>query len=327
MINKTSKTVICTAMCLLFAISTSCAYATDIIAFGDGSKNVIISDNGSGIKPEDISASTPYIEGEFRFSIDSYNDTDDGYNPNQYPKETYDRALDAYYAFSMIESVSQTVQNSEIGFSVRFANQGKIKEEFIEGDVKIISASDSTDSVLNGSAASLKRGDIVYFDRNLDGKIKSISLIMRPPSRDIITSPTDYGTNFELLFSDNNYVASFNQWSALTYGNVAQAGRGVTQYAFGLSAYKLKNTLYLLNKSGDLSSALEIYMNKNASVYICDLNSKNGIEVGDVSSISSAITSKQFYNGGIISFDEASYSYALVRLVDSIAVDIAYYIY
>ena len=324
MINKTLKSVIGTAMCLVFAICTSCAYAADIIAFGNGSKNVIISDNGSGIKAKDISSSVPYVEGEFRLSIDSGSKIHNNYNPNEYPKETYDKALDAYYAFSMIESVSQTVQNSEIGFSVRFANQGKIKEEFIESDVKIISTSDSTDSVLNGTAALLKRGDIVYFDRKLDGKIKSISLIMRPPSQDIITSPTDYGTNFELLFSDNNYVASFNQWSVLNYGNSAQSG---TQYAFGLSAFKLQNTLYLLNKSGDLSSALEIFMNKNASVYICDMSSKRGIEVGDISSVSPALTSSQFYNGGTISFDEAGYSYALVRLVDSIAVDIAYYIY
>ncbi len=325
--KNTIKTVIATIFMLMLLTNLLCVhtYAYEkIVAFGEGNKKTVISNNGLDLNFDDLLANVPHIEGEFCFSINN-SATNDGYNPNNYPKETYDKALDAYYAFSMIESVSQTVKDSESGYTVRFANQGKIKEEFIEGDVKIISTSDSTDLLFDSNASVLKRGDIVYFDRKLDGKIKSISLIMRPPSQDIINSTVNYGTNFELLFSDNNYVASFNQWSVLAYGNSAQAG--VTQYAFGLSAYKLQNTLYLLNKSGNLSSALEIFMNKNASVYVCDLTSKRGIEVGDISSIYNTLTSKQFYDGGTVSFDEARYSYALVRLVDGIAVDIAYYIY
>lgn len=327
MIIKTLKTVITTVLALMILTNLLCVHTyayENIIAFGEGSKKTIISNNSLNFK--DISVSLPHIEGEFCFSIRNSH-KDDGYNPNNYPKETYEGALDAYYAFSMIESVSQTVKSSETGFTVRFANQGKIKEEFIAEDVKIISTSDSTDSLFDSNASVLKRGDIVYFDRKLDGKIKSISLIMRPPSQDIITAPVNYGANFELLFSDNNYVGSFNQWNVLAYGNTPQTGKGVTQYAFGLSAFKLQNTLYLLNKSGNLSSALEIFMNKNASVYICDLNSRRGIEVGDISSIYSALSNKQFYDGGTVSFNEASYSYALVRLVNGIAVDIAYYIY
>ncbi len=327
MITKTLKTVIATSLTAIFLTSLLCVhtYAYEkIVAFGEGSKKTIISNNNLNLDFDNLMASLPHIEGNFCFSVQN-NTTNDSYKPNDYPKETYESALDAYYAFSMIESVSQTVKNSEKGFTVRFANQGKIKEEFIFEDVKIISTSDSTNSQFDANASALKRGDVVYFDRKLDGKIKSISLIMRPPSQDIITSNTNYGTNFELLFSDNNYVASFNKWGVLAYGNSAQSG--ATQYAFGLSAYKLQNTLYLLNKSGNLSSALEIFMNKNASVYVCDMTSKTGIEVGDVSSIYSALTSSQFHNGGTVSFDDTGYSYALVRLVDGIAVDIAYYIY
>ncbi len=325
MIKKTLRTVIRTAFILMILTSLLCVhtYAYErIVAFGEGSKKTIIS--GNDLNYDDILASVPHIEGEFVFAANKSAEND-GYNPNNYPEETYERALDAYYAFSMIESVSQTVINSETGYTLRFANQGKIKEEFIEGDVKIISTSDSTDSLFDSDASVLKRGDIVYLDRKLDGKIKSISLIMRPPSQDIITSNTNYGTNFELLFSDNNYVASFNQWNVLAYGSSAQSG--VTQYAFGLSAYKLQNTLYLLNKTGNLSSALEIFMNKNASVYVCDMNSKRGVEISDISAIYNTLTSKQFYDGGTVSFGDTGYSYALVRLVDGIAVDIAYYIY
>ena len=360
MINKIFKTIITAA--LAFFVVTGYAYAQNVTLTRTDTQLIYNSKNNGtyvllgykGSKLElcrvmsyaDNAYTTPLIDGEYTLMLcniknnEFYNiqieeyvappiekEENTTYNPNDYPKDTYERALDAYFAFSMIDSVFQTALDGEIGYSVTFANQGKMKQEYINGDVQIISTSDVSASVLNADAGALKRGDVVYFHRKTDGTIKGISLLMRPPLTDIVTSSANYGTSFEQLFSRNGFVGANNQWSVLQYGNTALDGKGVTQYAFGVSGYKTQNTLYLLNKTGNTSLASEIFMNKNASVYVCDLTAKKGIETGDISSINSNITQKQFFNGGTVSFDDTSYSYALVRLVNGIAVDIAYYIY
>lgn len=251
------------------------------------------------------------------------------YNPNNYPEETYDRAIDALYAFSVIDRVTTTSNDSgAVCYEISYANQGEIKTETIEGDITIASASDNASAMQNQSAGSLRQGDVVYFDRQINGTIKGIALIYRPVRGNILTDANDYGTNFEKLISDNGAVAGYTPWTVLRYGQEPASGKGVTQYAFGMSAYKMGNTLYLLNKSCNLDTAIEIMMKDKAAVYVCDVNSRvGGLEIESISAIGSNISKKQFNTGGTISPEEDGLSFVLVRLVDGLATDIVYYQY
>ena len=251
------------------------------------------------------------------------------YNPNNYPEETYDRAIDALYAFSVIDKVTTTANDSgAVCYEISYANQGEMKKETIEGDITIASASDNAAAMQNQSAGSLRQGDVVYFDRQINGTIKGIALIYRPVRGNILTDANDYGTNFEKLIADNGSVAGYTPWTVLRYGQKPASGKGVTQYAFGMSAYKMGNTLYLLNKSCNLDTALEIMMKDKAAVYVCDVNSRvGGLEIESISAIGSNISKKQFNTGGTISPEEDGLSFVLVRLVDGLATDIVYYQY
>lgn len=170
------------------------------------------------------------------------------YNPNKFPEETYDRALDAYYAFSVINKVANILSDDgEICYEVEFMNQGEIKKEIIDTDVEIVSSPTAEPGLLGESAASLKKGDVVYFDRMINGEIEGIGFIMRPPSGNTINS-VSYGTDFEELISTERAVAGYNAWPVAQYGGRIASGKGATQYAFGICGYKTGNFLYLVNK-------------------------------------------------------------------------------
>lgn len=274
----------------------------------------------------DVQISTPSPEETPKPEATPTPDTQ--YNPNVYPEEIYDSALDAYYAFGMVEKVSTIADDGgEELYEVEYACQGEMRTERVSGDVEIVSAPDAASYAIGQSAAILKRGDIIYPDRKINGEIKTLSLLYRPLEKDIVNSSIDYGQSFEQLFSDSGSVGGYTPWSVLKYGEKAKSGKGVIQYAFGVSAYKTGNTLYLINKSGDVDNAIEIDMKDKAAVYVCDFNSRVGVEIGSISAIGSNISKKEFNAGGKVSLEDGGYSYVLVRLIDGTATDIAYYQY
>lgn len=250
------------------------------------------------------------------------------YNPNIYPEGTYDRAIDAYYAFSVIDKVATLSKDNEICYEVTYANKGEKKTEIISEDALIVTSSSFASGLVGGSAASLKQGDVVFFDRRLNGEITQIGLIMRPSGRNYLTDQNSYGTNFESLISQDGAVCGIKSWTVAPYGDKIKSGKGVTQYAFGMSAYKDGKLLYLLNKECNLDTALEIELKDKTAVYVCDKSSLvGGIEVGSISAIGSNISKKQFLKGGTVSPEEEGLSYVLVRTVDGVATDIVYYQY
>lgn len=250
------------------------------------------------------------------------------YNPNIYPEGTYDRAIDAYYAFSVIDKVATLSKDNEICYEVTYLNKGEKKTEIIEEDVSIVTSSSFASYLVGESAASLKQGDVVFFDRRLNGEITQIGLIMRPFGKNYLTDQNSYGTNFENLISQDGAVCGVKSWTVAPYGNKIKSGKGVTQYAFGMSAYKDGKLLYLLNKECNLDTALEIELKDETAVYVYDKSSLvGGIEVGSISAIGSNISKKQFLKGGTVSPEEEGLSYVLVRTVDGLATDIVYYQY
>lgn len=250
------------------------------------------------------------------------------YNPNIYPEGTYDRAIDAYYAFSVIDKVSTLSKDNEICYEVTYANKGEKRTEIISGDVLIAASSSLTSGLVGESAAALKQGDVVFFDRMLNGEITQIGIIMRPMGRNYLTDQNSYGTNFENLISYGGAVCSIESWTVAPYGTKIKSGKGVTQYAFGMSAYKDGRLLYLLNKECNLDTALEIELKDETAVYVYDKSSLvGGIETESISAIGSNISKKQFLKGGTVSPEEEGLSYVLVRTVDGLATDIVYYQY
>ena len=251
------------------------------------------------------------------------------YNPNNFPEETYDRAIDAYYAFSVVNKIAVVSSESgEISYEVEFANQGKIKKETIDKSVEIVSSPTAEPYLAGLDASSLKQGDVVYLSRMLNGEIESIGLIMRPPSGNNLSNSVSYGTNFENLISTQGAVAGYAPWSVASYGSNIPSGKGVTKYAFGICGYKEGNFLYLVNKSYNLDTALEIELKDKTAVYVCDKRSKvGGIEVESISAIDSYITKRKFLTGGVIPPNDEELTYALVRLVDGMATDIVCFEY
>lgn len=251
-------------------------------------------------------------------------------NVNVFPP-VYEKAINAVNAFSVIESVSMEEKDGDIGYKLDFYYQGEKRSEWVGSDVSIVSAPDYANYLIDSDISSLKRGDVVYFDRGIFYKeIRQISVIFSAQSSDLITSSEDYGTNFQKLFSVNGTsVGGYSGWGVQSFG--AQVPSSGTKYAFGLVARREGTVLYLMNKTGLGSNMIEITAADDTIVYECDMNARQGIEAARINDLQSAFSTTQWNN--ILSFpDQAvtfdasdSYSYALVRIVDGKAMDIIVY--
>lgn len=250
------------------------------------------------------------------------------YNPNEFPA-VYEKAVNAVYAFSVIDEVADEAYGSEQGYRVDYYFQGTKHSDWLDNDIEIVSAPDNDSSLVGGKLTQLKRGDVVYFNRSMNGEIKKIGVIYRTQSKDIINNTEDFGTNFEKLFSvQGKAVAGYSPWGVLQYGQ--KSTHNGTQYAFGLVAKRENTMLYLLNKEGDPKNSLMLQMANNAIVYECDMSLKSGIELGTPLSISSSISKMQWNNAvgetnGKITFDESGYNYALARIVDGTVLELILY--
>lgn len=234
----------------------------------------------------------------------------------------YEKEVDAIYALALVTNVAAGIDanNGEV-VSLKLLYRGKESGADIAKDIKISSAPDAYSHLAGASADSLKKGDVICMSANIAGtKIKTIDLLFRPVSEDIVTGGADYGADFEKLFTTDGTVA--NQWQHLKYGTTASKGSRY-QYAFGVVASSNKNSITLLNKSTNPNDALEIDVNPEAYVYICDTCGKDyEFELGGVNDIAGTIPASLLREDEIILGDTYSYNYAFVRVVDGTATDI-----
>ena len=96
------------------------------------------------------------------------------YNPNEFPA-VYEKALNAVYAPAVIESVAQEVFDTSQGFRVNYYWQGKKYSDWFAEDVELVSASDDPSLLIKSSLSGLKRGDVVYMNRSMNGTVKDMS--------------------------------------------------------------------------------------------------------------------------------------------------------
>lgn len=249
------------------------------------------------------------------------------YNPNEFP-EVYEKAVNAIQAFAVIESVTQVSVDSQTESKVTYWYQGKQRSDILGDDVSIVSAPQNAQNLVNASLSSLKRGDVVYFDRNMSGTIKKAAVIYQIQKSDIVNNTTDFGASFENLFSINGGVGGYSGWTVAQYGQKL-ADKG-TQYAFGVIAKRDSNNVYLLNKTGNTDNSILVEVAENAMVYKCNMTLNSGIELTKATGITSTISNKAWSDAEgaanpIISLKDSGYNYMLARIVDGTATDVVIY--
>ncbi|MDD6484706.1 MAG: hypothetical protein PUF72_09060 [Clostridiales bacterium] len=248
-------------------------------------------------------------------------------NP-QYPWKdapaVYGSEKNAFYAPSVITSVSSVTRDGETGCKLEYMYLGREGSIFAPDTAQISAASDDSAYLIGQSVSALKRGDTVYIERDMYGDVKTIGLICRAPSSSLLLDGKDYGVSFEKYISQNGYAANAAAWGVVSY--ISKVTKADYQYAFGLVGRRDGTVLYLMNNSASIDNALELTMDEDCVVYVCDASRKGEVSVEKISSITSNIPSSVWNKGGTIEYDtDNTGSYALVRLVKGIAADIVFY--
>lgn len=233
----------------------------------------------------------------------------------------YEKAVDMIYAPAIItKDVAVADNGGEKVYLLEAFFQGKEVSISVEEDLKISSAPEAYSYVAGETAGSLKKGDVICMSANITGtRVKTIDLLIRPTQEDIVTSDTDYGANFEKLFTSGGTVAG--QWQYVRYGTHPDKSR--YQYAFGVVAEMSNNSLTLLNKSTDPDDAIDIDVSPKAYVYSCDVSSREyEFDLGGAHGITTSLPKSVLKEDEIVLNDDYSYNYAFVRIVDDVATDI-----
>jgi hypothetical protein len=238
----------------------------------------------------------------------------------------YEREVDAVNAFAVVKKVSQSMNSDdEDCYTLDVLYQGKEIDVEVKQSVAISSASDEFSYMVGEDAGVLKEGDVVFLSANLSGEISQIGFIYRPLKSNIVTDGNNYGNNFAKLISANGNVAGKSGWSVLKYG--ASNSNAKYQFAFGVVEDKSSRSLTLLGADGSEDDALDLSIEKDTIVYVCDMSAKQEVSIGSVSSITkSSIPKNAVDSEGIITYsDSYRTNYALVRLVNGTATDIVIY--
>ncbi|MCH5185425.1 MAG: hypothetical protein J1F64_04780 [Oscillospiraceae bacterium] len=235
-----------------------------------------------------------------------------------YPKE-----IDAVSAFAVVEKVTKTIIDDEIMYNVNVLYQGRERIFYIEPDVYISSAPEIGPFVTGSEAGALKEGDIISVKSSLSGKINDLVLVMRPPSKDILTSGKDYGSSFEYLYSKNYVPSAYSGDSVLLYGS---KNNSRVKYAFGVITDKNSSSFTLRGADGKSNHSFDIDFDKNTCVYGIDADNANDVSIQKPSYIRKSAIPKAYFDDrdNISEWDrDCDYTYALVRIVDDCATDIA----
>lgn len=251
-------------------------------------------------------------------------------SPSKTPRPTYHPAYesekDAVEAIAVVRNVNMTDVNGDTKYSINAYYRAEEVTFNIDEDKIIDSAPDAFSELGGQSVGVLKKGDVIMIACTPSGSLKRVDLIARPVKDDIVTGSTDYGDNFEQLFSCRGVVGGRTDWKAGVYG--AKLPSDGTGYVFGVIRAKDKGSVVLVNKDGMDKDAYYIDLSDNVIVYTCDVSDKNEVSVGGAANIiRSGIAKadldeddniKEWKEGG-------EYNYALVRVVDQTAVEMVLY--
>lgn len=235
----------------------------------------------------------------------------------------YEKAAYGINAPALVVDVAESVNASdEEVYTVTVFYHGEEMTIPVNEDLQISTAPTEYAYMQGQTAGSLEVGDVISMTANVAGdKIKRIDFIFRPTDEDIATGDTDYGVNFEKLYTTGGSVAG--QWAYLKYGEKASEAR--YRYAFGIVGERNGNSITLINKGENPDDAIDIDLSPNAYVYVCDVSGKEyDCEIGGIGDIS-GLPGKVMSRDTIVLDDSYTYNYALVRLVDDTATDVIVY--
>ena len=240
----------------------------------------------------------------------------------KYP-EIYRHEIDAISTFAIVKNVSQVLINDEVMWNVEVLYQGKDKTFIIAEDVYITSAPDYWNDLKGCTADSLKKGDIINITASINGRIREIGFITRIEGYEIITDETDYGYDFEMLFSENGTVS----WGNTKYpvNRFGKHSNEKIQYQFGVICDKRGQFYKISNKAGKFEEMTDIIVMPETIVYVCDFGRRFSIEMGTIEDIRHSYINSADMDSerNIINWSEdTDYVYALSRTVDGIATDV-----
>lgn len=241
--------------------------------------------------------------------------------PAAYPSE-----LDAVTAFMVVKEAGTAVIDDELKNVLSVYFRGSEYELVLDEDKTIESASDAYPELSGASLSSLTEGDVIYASSSLGKSIRSIELICRAPQEDIVTSPEDYGTGFEKLYSRAGKVTSRYPSPISVFG---AENREERQYAFGVIKDKQEKSITLCNQSGYAKDDIKIKISPDTIVYVYDNSArKSKLSIEDISYIEKSEFDKSLMDGGNITAwsDEQIHNYALVRMTEGHAMEIVLYL-
>lgn len=216
--------------------------------------------------------------------------------------EVYEKEIDAVNAPAVITGVSKTVIDGESRTVFKMLYQGKEVETNVRDYIEIVSVPQRNTELLNMPITVLKEGDIIHFACDLQGRIKSVDLLLRPDSEDFIKDG--------ILLS---HAVGTDKSSQLALGVVTKSGGSV---------------MYLANNTGAVT---DIEVDKRAFVYKVERSSRGEVAelygVGANAVPETYIANDNTYDdGGIISWEMTEDRvYALARIVRGIATDIFFF--
>lgn len=237
----------------------------------------------------------------------------------------YEKEADTLAAPAVVKNVEvRSNSNNEDIYGLTLLYLGEEITVEVASDAAFDTAPEEYAYMKGKTMGSLEEGDVIVLTSNITGtRITGANFIYRPQSEDIATSDNDFGTNFEKLISENGTSVA-GKWQIMGYG--AKPSKDRYQYAFGIVGKKSNGTLTLINKSGDEDLGIEIDIEKDTIVYLCDTAAKNEVRIGDTAEITTTISPSAWDKTGSITLgDDYSYNYALVRVVNGTATEIVVY--
>lgn len=248
--------------------------------------------------------------------------------PNKEDKNSaYPTEYDAVTAYMMVKDAGKSADGDEIKTKLTVFCRGEERELLLDEDMTLYSAPEANSELTDTPVSGLKPGDIIYCATNLSGKVRTVELIYRPVTDDIMKSGEDYGNNFEKLYTTGGKVTKASRATAAVFG----AGNGGERtYAFGLIRDLGAGYMTLSNKGGLSRQNIDIDITPDTIVYVYDKSKKNGaVRIGDISDITKSGFDAEAIdnNDNVIDWSkDFEHNYALVRMSKGTAMEIALYL-
>lgn len=246
--------------------------------------------------------------------------------PSKSYPDVYEREIDAIDAIAVVDEVSYGEnEHSEPCYYVNVLYQGSEMSVGVKADI-IISESSEEFSYMNGcDMSALLKGDVISLTANIRGEVNKVGFIYRPADDNIATDGNDYGNSFEKLISKKEGgVAGRKGWSVMTGGTV---GRAKNELAFGAVYGIYGKSMTLLGADGNENNTLDLTLDKNTVVYVCDMSARKKLSIENIGGISkSSIPKNAADSNGFITFsDDYKMNYALARVVNGTVTDAVIY--